>query len=62
MREAKVIVIALDPAGAEVAFPVASWQAATKLERRIRYNWRTYDKWKYLRMYRAVKQTEFTHS
>lgn len=60
MREAKVIVLARDPSGAEVAFPVASWRAAEKLENRIRYGWRLYDKWSYLRMYRAVKQMELS--
>lgn len=58
MREAKVVVIATDPSGAEVAFPVASWRAGEVLAHKIRYGWRIYDKWKYLRMYRAVKQYE----
>lgn len=60
MREPKVTVILLDPANNEVAFPVASWQAAEKLKRRVGYSWRLYDKWRFVRMYRVVKQKELS--
>lgn len=58
MREAKVIVIATDPANSEVALTTSSWGAAMQVRDKLRYSWKT-PGWNFVRMYRVAKQREF---